>query len=309
MDKLHTASKKLVLVSNERNELEEKLSNKTRELRKKLESKETMLSQTSSTLRTREAECQQLHSDLRAIQSLHGGLEAKMKHTIQEANQTKQELSSKVITQEQALTKSMAEADASRVIQEELEDKSKRSLDRAIQSETKFAALENEYTRLRRSLNRRDIEKGAELDALKTSLQQAKVEQQETQSALSDVKAKLHRADRDRVRAERDLSTMRGIEDENRRLTAELVELQYSFDAAKSHSIETACLAKGLQEQFNQLSVENQAKQDRIKWLERRKLTTEYAEKVKKLKVSAFSFVVNSCILFDSRYSRQVFLI
>ena len=51
-----------------------------------------MLSQTSSTLRTREAGCQQLDSDLRAIQSLYSGLEAKMEHRIQEANQTTQEL-------------------------------------------------------------------------------------------------------------------------------------------------------------------------------------------------------------------------
>ena len=94
--------------------------NENRELRKELESKETILSQRSSTLRTLEADCQQLDSDLRAIKRLYSGLEAETQHTIQEAEQTMQELRSKLIMQEQALTRLKAEACAVREIQEEL---------------------------------------------------------------------------------------------------------------------------------------------------------------------------------------------
>ena len=160
VDELEAAMAKLKSFSNEKNELEEKLSNENRELRKELKSKETMLSQKSSTFRTLEAKCQQLNSDVRALQKLYSNLEAENQNTIQEANQTTQELSSQLIMKEQALTRSGAEACSARVIQEELEDKRKRSLDRAVQLESRVADLKNENKqRARRNVDSIDTEK------------------------------------------------------------------------------------------------------------------------------------------------------
>jgi chromosome segregation ATPase len=224
---------------------------------------------------------------------------------IREAEQTMQVLRSELAVLEQASKRSAAEAYAAREMKEELDDQNRRTQEQVLQLESKVAALENENTRLRRSSNRQDNERDSELATLKASLQQAKADRRETQAALRDLETKLDITKNEKESAEHNLSVAleklnailaRGLEDENRRLTMELTKLKQDIASARTDIKENALSAKGerdLRAQIDQLQETLQTKDDRIKKLEKCKLTKDKINAIQKLKVRALSFVGN----------------
>jgi chromosome segregation ATPase len=204
---------------------------------------------------------------------------------IREAEHTMQSLRSELSRSQQQMKNLETEAYLTRQMKEELAEKSKFFMQRIDQLEKNVTLLENENLQLKQTTNtlQHDAEKEAQITFLLSSLDKIKLDNATKRSTIIELEQMIEKLQVEKNEFEKKLSKIK-IKDyqlENTRMKHEIKNLEEEIE--KLRDSELASVSK-LNATIRKLTQQNDVKDERIKKLQKSKITKEQAAAIKKLK-------------------------